>query len=153
MNEIGSLLLMVGLILTLGSIATFIVMNRVVGSSVDAMLIHHQRLFASASSRALTVPGVCLLLAASLLSTELWAHHWLANGWGVARLVLAALIFINTMVFVRPLVAEVSQLAAQGAAQGSVLDTYVGRKKLEDRYGAINFLMIVATLLLAAFRP
>jgi len=29
----------------------------------------------------------------------------------------------------------------------------VRRKKLEDRLGAVNFMMIVTTLLLAAFRP
>jgi len=36
-----------------------------------------------------------------------------ADGWGLAQLVLAAMIFINTMVFVRPRVAEMSKLADQ----------------------------------------
>ncbi len=153
MSKIDSLLFIVGMVLALGSIATFIVMNVAVGSSSDATLIQHQRLFVTANARALTVPGVCLLFAATILSTSFWGHQPLADGWGLAQLVLACLIFINTMVFVRPLVTEVSQLADQGAAQGKLLESYLRRKKLEDRLGAVNFVMIMTTLLLAAFRP
>jgi len=153
MSKVDSLLFMVGMVLSLGSIATFIVMNAAVGSSSDATLIKNQRLFVSGIARALTIPGVCVLLAATVLSMNVWGHQSFADGSGLAQLVLAALIFINTMVFVRPLVAEVSQLADQGAVQGRPLESYARRKALEDRLGAANFLMIMATLLLAAFRP
>ena len=153
MSKIDSLVFMVGMVLSLGSVATFIVMNAAVGSGSDATLVKHQRLFVSAIARALTIPGVCVLLAATVLSTSFWGHRPFDDGWGLVQLVLAALTFINTMVFVRPLVAEVSDLADQGAAQGRLLQSYATRKTLEDRFGAVNFLMIVATLLLAAFRP
>lgn len=153
MKEANSLLFMVGMIFSLGSIATFIVMNLTVGSSSDALLIHHQRLFASAISRALTIPGVCMLFAAAILSTGSPEHQPFADGWGLAQLVLAALIFIVTIVFVRPLVTQVTQLARQGAAQGQSLESYIRRKRLEDRFGAVNFSLIVTALLLAVFRP
>ncbi len=41
MSKIDSLLFIVGMVLALGSIATFIVMNVAVGSSSDATLIQH----------------------------------------------------------------------------------------------------------------
>lgn len=72
MSKIDSLLFIVGMVLALGSIATFIVMNVAVGSSSNATLIQHQRLFVTANARALTVPGVCLLFAATILSTNFW---------------------------------------------------------------------------------
>ena len=153
MKEIDALLFMVGIVLSLGSIATFIVRNLTVGSSRDAMLIHHQRLFAAASSRALTVPGVCMLLAADILSSGFSGRQSLHDGWGLTQLVLATLIFINTIFFIRPLIAKISLLTEQSAAQGRMLESYARHKKLEDRFGAANLLMIVILLLLAVFRP
>lgn len=153
MKELNSLLFLVGMALSLGSIATFISMNVVVGSSLDLTLVHHQRLFIAAISRALTVPGVCMLFASAILSTGFSEHQPFADGWNFAQLVLAALILINTIVFIRPLVAQVTQLARRSAAQGQSLESYVKRKKLEDRFGAVNFLLIVTTLLLVAFKP
>jgi hypothetical protein len=43
--------------MTLGSILSFIVMSVTVGSSRDAALVYHQRMFASAISRLVSVPG------------------------------------------------------------------------------------------------
>ena len=153
MMRIDALLFIVGMVLSLGSIATFIVMNIAVDSSSGASLIRHQRFFVHASSRALTVPGVCLLLAAAILPSGFSGRHLLHNGPGLAQLVLASLIFINTIVFIRPLVAEVSQLAEQSSAQPHFMESYIRRKKLEDRLGAANLLMLVTKLLLAVFRP
>lgn len=153
MKELNSLLFMVGMALSIGSIATFIVMNVVVGSSLDLTLIHHQRLFVAAISRALTIPGVCMLFASAILSTGFSEHQPFADEWSLAQLILAALILINTIVFVRPLVAQVTQLARQSAEQELSLESYVKRKKSEDRFGSVNFLLIVTTLLLVAFKP
>ena len=54
-----TLLRELGLALSIGSVLTFVAMNMVVGSSTDARLIYNQRLFVSAISRSLTIPGVC----------------------------------------------------------------------------------------------
>ena len=153
MTRINSLIFIVGLVLSLGSIATFIVMNMAVGSSSEPTLIHHQRFFAAASSRALTVPGVCLLFAAAILSSGFPGRTLFQDVWCLTQLVLTALIVINTIFFIRPMVTELSLLAEQSAAQGQMLESYARRKKLEDRFGAANLLMIVTTLLLAVFRP
>ena len=152
MIEIEAFLFMVGMVLAFGSIAMFIVMNVAVGPSSCTTLIHHQRLFVDAGSRALTIPGVCMLLTAAILSSGFSGRHWFANGWSLAQLGLAVLIFLNTIVFIRPLVVEVSKLAEQSAARGKLLESYARRKKLEDRFGAANLLMLVTTLLLAVFR-
>ncbi len=153
MTEIDAFLFLLGMALSLGSIATFIVMNRAVGSNSNIVLIHHQRIFAAASSRALTIPGVCMLLAAAILSPGFSGRHPFADAWSLVRLTVAGLIFINTVVFIRPLVAEVSKLAEQSTAEGRLVEGYKRRKTLEDRFGAANLLMIVTMLLLAVFRP
>ena len=147
MSYIATLFQLVGLVLALGSIATFIVLNAAVGSSADVALIHHQRVFVSAISRMLTVPGTAVLACAGVLRVAAESRP-LANPWPVALLVLEVLVVMNTLFFIAPLVRDVTALARSGAEQGRMLPAYPSRKAREDRHGAANFLMLVAVLLL-----
>jgi len=153
MKNTAKLLHAIGLVLVLGSILTFVVMNMVVGSSTDAMLIYHQRLFVSAISRMLTIPGVWILVGAGSLRTVLGKYRLSDNRWLVAKLVLCTMILINTMFVVYPLVNHVTAIAKLSAVQGQLLDAYAPLKRLEDRYGMANFLMLVTAFLVAVYKP
>ncbi|MDC8756437.1 DUF2269 family protein [Janthinobacterium fluminis] len=128
-------------------------MNAVVGASGDAALIHHQRLFVSAITAALTVPGMCLLLAATCLLALTSRQRLLEQRWLIAKLVLLVLIVLNGSFVLAPLVGQVTELAVQSAAQGQLLPAYPPLKSREDMFGIANFLMLAAALLLAVYKP
>lgn len=144
---------LLGLVMLLGSILAFIVMNAVVGTSTDAMLIYHQRLFASAIAWTLTIPGMWILSVAGILTALAGKYRLLDNRWLIAKLVLAALILANATVFIAPLVGQVTAIAESSAAKGQLLPAFGPLKKLKDLHGIANFLMLAIAVLLAVFRP
>jgi hypothetical protein len=89
------LLAIVGFILCLGSIFTFIVMNIVLGGSPSIDSIYWQRLFVSKITFVLIIPGVILIvLGAFLLS---WKRYgFFNNKWITIAQSLIILIIINS---------------------------------------------------------
>ena len=143
----------IGLVMFLAGILPSIVMNAVVGTSTDTVLIYHQRLFVSAITWALTVPGMWLLIVAGSLTALSRKYRLSEHRWLIAKLVLAVLILINGTFILAPLVSQVSGIAEQSALQGQLLPTYIPLKAKEDMYGTANFIMLVFAFLLALFRP
>ena len=131
-----------------GSILTFIVMNAVVGSSPSAKLILPQRLFVSAISKYLTMPGALMLLAAACLKAVVERGHVPADEWLLAELAVSILIVANTLLLITPLARKVTAIAEIGAAEGEPPPSYKPLKRLEDRCGAGNLLLLVAAFLI-----
>ena len=71
----------------------------------------------------------------------------------MAKRSIDALLLINTVCFIAPLVSQVTAMAKLSVAQGHMLDGYAALKSLEDRYGGINFLLLILTFFLAAGMP
>lgn len=149
MKKTTKLLHLIGLVIFLGGILPSIVMNSVVGTSTDVVLIYHQRLFVSAITWALTIPGMWILIVAGSLTALAGKCRLIEQRWLIAKLMLAALILINGTFILAPLVSQVTSIAEQSAAQGQLLPTYMPLKAKEDMYGIANFLM----LLIAFFSP
>ncbi len=153
MRNLSKVLHLIGLVMFMGSILSFIAMNSFVGASTDAVLISHQRQFVSTITWALTIPGMWILVIAGCLTAlsgkyVLTEHRWLAG-----KLVLAVLILINATFFISTLVGQVTGIAEQSAIQGQLLSTYMPLKAKEDMYGIANFLMILVSILLAIYKP
>lgn len=142
-----------GLVMFLAGILPSIVMNAVVGTSTDVVLIYHQRLFVSAITWALTVPGMWILIVSGSLTVLGRKYRLSEHRWLIAKLVLAVLIVINGTFFLAPLVNQVTTIAEQSAMQGKLLPTYMPLKTKEDMYGIANFLMLVIAFHLAIFKP
>ncbi len=151
MKSIARLLHELGLALPIGSVLTFVVMNMVVGSSTDARLIYNQRLFVSAISRTLTIPGVWILFASDGLTVVARRRRLLADKWLFAKLCLSASIVVNTTLFIAPLASRVTAIAELTGAQRQLPESYAPLKNLEDRYGMLNFLLLAAALLAGVY--
>ena len=135
-----------GLALPIGSILTFAVMNSVVGSSTDARLIYNQRLFVSAISRTLTIPGVLMLVASDALTILARRRRLFADKWAIAKLCLSAVIVGNTTLIIAPLLGRITAIAKLAGKDGALPDSYTSLKNVEDRYGTVNALLLVAAL-------
>lgn len=143
----------IGLVMFLGGILPSIVMNVVVGASTDVVLIYHQRMFVSAITRALTIPGMWILIVTGSLTALAGKYRLVEHRWLIAKLLLAALILINGTFVLAPLVGQVTQIAEQSASQGHLLSTYIPLKAKEDMYGIANFLMLLMAFFLAIYKP
>ncbi|OGI48689.1 MAG: hypothetical protein A2151_07320 [Candidatus Muproteobacteria bacterium RBG_16_65_34] len=153
MKKTAKLLHVIGLIMFFGGILPSIVMNSVVGASTDAVLIYHQRLFVSAFTWALTIPGMWILIVAGSLTALARKYRLIEHRWLIAKLALATLILINGTFILAPLVSQVTDIAEQSAARGQLLPIYMPLKAKEDMYGIANFLMLVIAFLLAVYKP
>lgn len=153
MKKTAKLLHLIGLVMFLGGILPSIVMNSVVGTSTDAVLIYHQRLFGSAITWALMIPGMWIQIVAGSLIALAGKYRLIEHRWLIIKLVLAALILINGTFILAPLVSQVTSIAEQSALQGQLLPTYMPLKMKEDMYGIANFLMLVFAFLLVIYRP
>lgn len=153
MKKTTKLLHLIGLVMFLGGILPSIVMNSVVETGTDAVLIYHQRLFVSAITWALTIPGMWILIVVGSLSALAGKYRLVEHRWLIAKLALGTLILINGTFILAPLVSQVTSIAEQSAARGQLLPTYMPLKAKEDMYGIANFLMLVIAFLLAIYRP
>ena len=153
MKKTAKFLHLIGLVMFLGGILPSIVMNSVVGASTDVVLIYHHRLFVSAITWALTIPGMWIQIVAGSLMVLAGKYRLIEHRWLIAKLVLVALILINGTFILAPLVSQVTNIAEQSASQGQLLPTYMPLKTKEDMYGVANFLMLVVAFLLAIYRP
>jgi hypothetical protein len=153
MKKTAILLHHIGLVMFLSGILPSIVMNSIVGASTDAVLIYHQRMFVSAITWALTIPGMWILIVTGSLTALAGKYRLVEHRWLIAKLLLAALILINGTFVLAPLVCQVTQIAKQSASQGHLLLTYIPLKEKEDMYGIANFLMLLIAFLLAIYKP
>ena len=153
MRNLAKGLHLIGLVMFMGSILSFIAMNAFVGASTDAVLISQQRQFVSTITWALTIPGMWILVITGCLTALSGKYSLTEHRWLIGKLALAVLILINATFFISPLVGLVTAIAGQSAIQGQLLPTYMQLKVKEDMYGIANFLMIVAAILLAIYKP
>lgn len=153
MKKTTKLLHLIGLFMFLGGILPSIVMNSIVGTSHDVALIYHQRLFVTAFTWALTIPGMGILMISGCLTVLAGRYRLIEHRWLIVKLVLAILIFINGTFILAPLVNQVTSIAEQSVVQGQLLPTYMPLKAKEDMYGLANFLLLVTAFLLAVYKP
>ena len=142
-----------GMIMFLGGILPSVVMNAVVGHQTDVLLIHHQRIFVSAISWALTIPGMWILVLSGVLAAIQGRFHPKQHRWLAVKMTLGMLIFLNGTFILAPLVGQVTQFAADGVVLGNLPTEYLSAKRTEDLMGLANFVMILVAFVLAILKP
>jgi len=141
---------LIGLVLFLGSILTFIVASSVGGSGGLTSLVVARRVI-SAGTNVLTLPGLGLLVAsgAGLVWRRLrWRdHHWLQ----VMTLAVSA-IALNGVLFVVPSVRSATALAEESLRLGAVLPAYTHAYQLESTAGSLNVLLGLVAMVAGVVR-
>jgi len=138
-----------GLVMSLGSILTFIVISSLIeGTSLEN--IAFGRKIISAGTNVLTLPGMC-----ALVITGVWMgykRYGLKQRFFQLKLLIIMLIFINGYFFVRPLVNSATEIAARSFAQGQLLPEYMALYIQESTFGTVNILLIVAAAVIGVWK-
>lgn len=153
MNKATKMLHLLGFVMFLGGILATIVTNAVVGNDTNPILIDHQRQFVSAIIRGLMIPGMWVVFLSGLFMVRLRKYNLRKVRWITIKFALALIILLNGTFILAPLANEVTALASQGASQGMLAANYFAQKANEDMFGAVNFFLILITVVFAVFKP
>ena len=130
---------LIGLVLFLGSILTFIVVSSVPATWDVASLVVARRVI-STGTNVLTLPGLGLLIGSGVGLT--WGqlrvrdHRWLQ-----VMVLAAGLIALNGFVFVLPAVRSASALIEEAQSLGTVTEAYTRAYVLESSAGSVNVIL------------
>jgi hypothetical protein len=146
MVKILKFLHVLGIVLFLGSIITFIIVSsRIEGASLENTLFGRQII--SAGSAALTLPGLWLIGISGILMAAI-KYGFKVN---FLRLkgVIFILILINAYLFVLPNVSHATELAASSLKSGLLDEGYREAYLQESITGGINVLLSFAATFIA----
>jgi hypothetical protein len=145
------LMAIIGFVLCLGSIFSFIVMNIVLGSSPTIESVYWQRLFVSEITDVLLLPGIIIFaLSAILLS---WKQYgFFTNRKVIVGQIFVVLIILNT-VNITVIEKNATAIAIHQFQAMKEIPAYLVLKNREDMFGALNMLMLLACLIIGIFQP
>ncbi len=143
------LISIIGFILCLGSIFTFIVMNVVLGNAPSIDSIYLQRLFVSGITSILIIPGVSFIFIGAIFLS--WMQYgFFRNTWVTIAQILIVLIVLNA-INITLLAGKVTDMAIQQKQISAVIPEYMELKNWEDVFGALNIVMLLASLIIPFF--
>ena len=144
------LLSILGFILCLGSIFSFIVMNIVLGDAPSISSVYWQRLFVSKITAVLIIPGISLVVISTLL-LSLKYYGFFSNIWVTITQILVVLIIINS-VNITLLAEKVTAIAIHQKEIMADIPGYIKLKSKEDVFGAVNMLMLLTFLIISVYK-
>lgn len=147
----SQLIAIIGFILCLGSIFSFIVMNVALGSSPTIESVYWQRLFVSKITDVLVLPGITIfVISAALLS---WKQYGFFTNWKVIVVqVFMVLIILNTF-NITVIEKDATAIAIRQFQTMKEIPDYLVLKNKEDMFGAFNMIMLLACLIIGFFQP
>lgn len=139
-----------GLVMMLGSILTFLVVSTVIqGGSVESVALG--RRIISAGTNVSTLPGMGVLAASGIwMGLRL---HGARSRFFQLELLLLVLIALNGAVFVAPSVSEATELAVRSLAHGTLLPEYAAAYARESTFGAVNVALMLAAAVVRVWKP
>ncbi len=144
------LLSILGFILCLGSIFSFVVMNIALGESPSVDSIYWQRLFVSKITFVLIIPGICLFLVAAIFLS--WRYYgFFSNVWVLLVQLLVVLVVVNSINIVL-LAEKATAIAIHQKEIMQSIPEYIKIKSREDIFGGINMLILLATLMVSFYK-
>jgi hypothetical protein len=148
-RKVARLAHIVGLVLLLGSILTFLVASSVGerGGSVELAAI---RRVISAGTTALTLPGLLLLAVSGAALLKTGSGAWKQRSVRVMALALAGII-ANGVLVVLPSVHAATTLAEASLAAGYLLPAYQHAYAMESAAGNINIALVLVALVVGVF--
>ncbi len=135
---------LLGLVLLLGSIFTFVVASNVPAAGDVASLVVARRVI-SAGTNVLTLPGLGVLIVSGFglawRRLRFRDHRWLQ-----VMALAAGAIAVNGYFFVLPAVRAATALAAESLAQGSVSAAYTRAFVAESNAGGVNVALALVAM-------
>lgn len=149
MNRGLKLAHLIGLILFLGSILTFIIVSLLIeGGDVETIAFGRQII--STGTHVLTLPGLWILAVTGIgMGYKQYGGN---QQYFRIKAAIAFLVILNTYLFVAPAVTSATELAARSLAQGRLLQEYMNAYMQESVYGGINVLLAVAAMAVGVWK-
>ncbi len=149
MLRASRLLHIIGLVVTLGSISTFLVVSSVIdGAGVEGIALG--RRIISAGTNALTIPGMCLLAVSGIGMGLL--RYGVKDRFFQLKLLLLALVAVNGALFVAPSVSAATEIAIRSLPGGKLLAEYGPAYARESMFGAANIVLMLAAAIVGVWR-
>ena len=139
----------VGVVMAVGSISTFLVVSAVIdGGPVEGIALG--RRIISTGTNVLTLPGLGLVGGSGLWMG--WRRYGPRHRFFRLKLLLAALIAANGLFFVVPSVARATEIAVRSLAQGRLQPEYGPAYVRESAFGAANVVLLLTAVVLGVWR-
>ena len=145
MKRVARLAHIVGLVLLLGSILTFLVASSV-GEKGGVVELAVARRIISTGTQLLTLPGLVLLVVSGAALVGLGTGAW--KEWPVRAMALSvAGIIANGVLVVLPFVRSATALAEASLAAGHLVPGYQHAYRMETLAGDINIALVLVALI------
>jgi uncharacterized membrane protein len=141
-----------GLVLFLGSIFSFIVASHAAGSNADA--IHFARQTIALGTYALTVPGMGLaVITGAAMAFIRWRSRRELPPWLLLKMLFGLIIVANATFVLVPAVNQLTKLSEELASPAGAWELFTSIANREEQFGKINVLLILLSAGLGVFQP
>jgi Predicted integral membrane protein (DUF2269) len=144
---------LIGLVMFFGSVLGHVVLGVLPGVAGDAHAVLTIRLASSYMTRALTLPGLFVILVSGVWLTLRRFGGFFTLRWLTVHQAFALLIFLNAIFLLTPLGNRLLDMA-RSAYAGELMTDLMGQ--LSDRealLGACNLLLTLGVIAVATFKP
>lgn len=139
----------IGSIMYVGGILSHIVIGVVLGHP-DASTAYHVAIYKEASAYSLILPGLGLKIASDLI---LYVRLETKPNWLKLKLLMVAVLTVNALVFLVPMMPELVSLAQESLPSGRVSEAFLDKARTEQLVGMSNVLPLLLEILLGSFKP
>lgn len=149
-TAVSLFLTMIGFVMTLGSIASFIAMNIVAEKPLTPNdFVVWQRYFITPIMDYVTTLGVILFLCGNTLL--LFQKITRKSAIDIALFLLSVVVFVNGMFFIIPTAYKANVFANNQAYLEQHWNTFLAQKTMEDSLGGVNMLLLLSYLFLVIY--
>ena len=139
----------VGLVIFLGSILTFVVISALIENASLENIAFGRRIISTGTS-VLTLPGMWLIAVTG------FCRGYLLYGWQQRffqiKLLLVTLIILNAYLFIVPAATSATEIAVRSLAEGQLLPEYKAAYMRETIFGAVNVLLALTAAVVGVWR-
>ncbi|MCK9997285.1 MAG: DUF2269 family protein [Candidatus Krumholzibacteria bacterium] len=143
------LLHIIGTIMYVGGILSHIIIANVLDQT-DLNALVDTAIYKERSAFILIVPGIALKTISGLVLLTKYKKKPL---WLKVKLGLAAFLLINAIVFLTPMMSELTELAKESRALGEITPAYHAKEHWEKIVGMSNALPLLLVLILGVIKP
>lgn len=148
MAKILRIMHILGLVMFLGSIIGYIVVNGMAVKSTNLEVVSFAKYFVYFGTRIITVPGMWILILTGILLSYSSGYKIRANGWLKAKLLISLFIILIATFLIVPATKELAHIASDSVVKGALNPNMSKFQMREDIFGTINVIGIFANLIL-----